>query len=146
MTPDRPILLFDGVCTLCDRSVQLVLDHEPEERIQFASLQSQIGQTWLHRCGVEGKEVDSVVFIDERGCHVRSDAALAVASRLDAPWRWVAVGRFLPRTLRDTVYDWVARNRYRWFGTRDACRLPTPATRARFLDADEASLEPPVAR
>ena len=133
-----PLLLFDGVCNLCDRSVQFVLDHEPGGGIQFASLQSEVGRVALAEHGLDAEAIDSVVFIDQGRARVQSDAALAVAARLDAPWKWLALGRVVPRTIRDGVYDWVARNRYRWFGTRDACRLPTPQTRARFLDADES--------
>ena len=132
-----PLLLFDGVCNLCDRSVQFVLKHEAAESIQFASLQSEVGRAALAEHGLDVETIDSVVFIEGGHAYVQSDAALAVAARLDAPWRWLARSRAVPRSVRDRVYDWIARHRYRWFGTRDACRLPTPETRARFLDADE---------
>lgn len=135
--PDGPVLLFDGVCNLCDQAVQFVLDHEPEGQIRFASLQSKIGRDLLAAHGLDGSDTDSVVFVDRGRAYVQSDAALHVASRLDAPWKWAAVGRVLPRAFRDRVYAYVARNRTRWFGTRDACRLPTAETRARFLDAGE---------
>lgn len=135
--PDRPILLFDGVCNLCDQSVQFVLDHEPEGRIQFASLQSDVGQELLTEHELDGNDIDSVVLIEQGRAYTQSDAALRVASRLNGPWKWIALGRFVPRVLRDWAYRYVARNRYRWFGTRDACRLPTAETRSRFLDAEE---------
>lgn len=138
-TPDGPILLFDGVCTLCDHAVQFVLDHEPDGQIQFASLQSSVGRALLAAHGVDPESIDSVVFVDRGRAYLQSDAALRVASRLTWPWRGATVGRVLPRAVRDRMYAYVARNRYRWFGTRDACRIPTPETRARFLDADEGS-------
>ncbi|WP_412069299.1 thiol-disulfide oxidoreductase DCC family protein [Rubrivirga sp. IMCC43871] len=138
MADDGPILLFDGVCNVCDRSVQFVLDHDRRGLVRFASLQSEVGRQLLAECGVDAS-TDSVVLVANGRCHVRSDAALATARLLDAPWRWLAVARVVPRGLRDAVYDWVARNRYRWFGTRDACRIPTPEVRARFLDADEVA-------
>lgn len=130
----RPILLFDGVCNLCDRSVQFILDHDGEEIFRFASLQSEIGQALVTRCGLEPGGVDSVVLVEGGQCYVRSEAAWRVASRLDAPWRWTSASRHLPLWLRDRAYNWVARNRYRWFGTREACRIPSPEERARFLD------------
>lgn len=134
---DGPVLLFDGVCNLCDRSVQFVLDHDPEGAFRFASLQSAVGRRLTSDCELEG--VDSVVLIEDGRCHVRSEAAWRIARRLEAPWRWAALGRALPRALRDRLYDWVARRRYRWFGTRESCRLPTPGVRDRFLDADEVA-------
>lgn len=134
---DGPILLFDGVCNLCDRSVQFVLDHDVKGVIRFASLQSEVGRRLAGQCGIDTATVDSLVFVEGGRCHVRSEAALGVARHLDAPWRWLTASRVLPRPLRDRAYDWVARNRYRWFGTRDACRVPTPDVRRRFLDADE---------
>ncbi|WP_420455862.1 thiol-disulfide oxidoreductase DCC family protein [Rubrivirga sp.] len=137
MSDDGPTLLFDGVCTLCDRSVQFVLDHESVASFRFASLQSEVGRQLLARCGLDGASTDSVVLVENGTCHVRSEAAWRVAARLDAPWRWIALGRWVPRSVRDRVYDVVARNRYRWFGTRDECRLPEPGVRERFLDADE---------
>ncbi len=137
MPPPGPLLLFDGVCNLCDRSVQFVLDHEPAGSIRFASLQSDVGRETLAAYGLDTDDIDSVVFVDRGRAYIQSDAALAVAARLRAPWRWLVLGRAVPRPARDAAYGWIARNRYRWFGTRDACRVPTPQTRARFLDADE---------
>ncbi len=136
-TNDGPIVLFDGVCTLCDRSVQFILDHDPAGAFRFASLQSEVGRQLLQRCGLEPGALDSVVLVEGDRCLTRSDGALGIARHLSRPWRWLAIGRWAPRILRDAVYDGVARNRYRWFGTREACRLPTPDLRARFLDADE---------
>lgn len=137
-----PVLLFDGVCTLCDHSVQFVLDHEPDGMIHFASLQSNIGRDTLARCGLSPDEIDSVVFVENGTCYLRSEAALRVASRLAAPWRWISAARIVPRPVRDRVYDWIADHRHKWFGTRPACRVPTPETRARFLDANEAAGPP----
>ncbi len=88
-------------------------------------------------CGIDPDEIDSVVFVEAGVCYLRSDAALRVAGYLSAPWRWLSAVHVVPRPARDYVYDWIARHRYRWFGTRAACRIPTPETRARFLDADE---------
>ena len=135
----RPILLFDGLCTLCDRSVQFVLDHDSQKAFRFASLQSEVGQALANRCGLDTAGVDSVVLVEGDQCYVRSEAGWRVARRLDAPWRWAALGRWVPASARDWAYDWIARNRYRWFGTREACRIPTPDVRERFLDADEVA-------
>ena len=137
MPDDDPILLFDGVCTLCDRSVQFILDHDSQEAFRFASLQSAVGRQLLESRSLDPDRLDSVVLIDGAEAHERSEAAWRIAARLDAPWRWAAAGRWIPRIIRDWLYDRIAMNRYRWFGTREACRMPRPGERERFLDADE---------
>lgn len=136
-TDDGPILLFDGGCSLCDWSVQFVLAHESRAALRFASLQSDVGRRLTSSCGIDTGALDSLVLVEGAHCYVRSDAALRVARHLDLPWRWLALGRVVPTSIRDRIYDGIARRRYRWFGTREACRLPTPDVRQRFLDADE---------
>ncbi len=131
-----PILLFDGVCNLCDASVQFVMRHDRDARVRFASLQSAAAKPFLARAGLDPQYLDSLVFVDAAGrVLVGPDAALAVGAQLDAPWSALArIGRLLPRPLREAGYRLVARHRYRVFGKKEACRLPTPAERARFLD------------
>lgn len=132
-----PLLLFDGECALCDHCVQFVLDHDREGRVHFASLQSDLGRRVVAECRLAIGDTDSVVLVEEGVCHVRSDAALRVAEYLDAPWRWLAVARIVPRSVRDAVYRWVARHRYRWFGARVECRIPSAETRSRFVGLDD---------
>ncbi|MEM6455060.1 MAG: DCC1-like thiol-disulfide oxidoreductase family protein [Acidobacteriota bacterium] len=134
---DGPVLLFDGVCNLCDASVQFILRHEADDRLRFASLQSDAARARLAQAGVDGPLPDSVVLIDDNGVHVQSTAALRAARRLRFPLSLLAVLLLIPRALRDAAYAFIARSRYRWFGRRDTCIVPSPATRARFLDADE---------
>lgn len=131
-----PILLFDGVCTLCDGAVQFVMRHDAAERFQFASLQSDAARPFLERAGLGSDYLASLVLVDEHGAiHTGSDAALGVGRRLDAPWRQLATAaRIVPRPLREGVYRLIARSRYRVFGKKDECRLPTPAERERFLE------------
>ena len=133
----RPILLFDGVCTLCDGAVQFVLRHDRAERFLFASLQSDAAAPYLGRGGLDADYLASLVLVDEGGrVHTGADAALGVGRRLGAPWSVLAAAaRVVPRPLREAAYRTVARHRYRVFGTREACRIPSPAERARFLDA-----------
>ena len=140
MTPhaSRPVLLYDGTCALCDRSVQFVLDHEAAPRIQFASLQSAAGRSLSASCGLSADGLDSLVLVDGGQCYTESDAALRVARHLAAPWRWASALRVVPRPVRDGVYRWVARHRYAWFGRLDACRVPSASESARFLDAPSA--------
>lgn len=131
-----PILLFDGVCNLCDGAVQFVMRHDGAERFRFASLQSEAARPYLDRAGLDAGYLQSLVLIDEGGrAHVGSDAALETGRRLDPPWSHLAaLGLAVPKPLREAVYRAVAANRYRVFGKKDACRLPTPAERGRFLE------------
>ena len=130
-----PILLFDGVCSLCDGAVQFVMRHDRDERFRFAALQSQAAAPYLETAGLDAGYLKSLVLVDETGrIHVGSDAALGVGRRLDAPWSGLArVGGWVPKPIREAVYKLVARYRYRVFGQKDECRIPTPAERARFL-------------
>ena len=132
-----PIVLFDGVCNLCDAFVLFVIDHDRRSRFRFAALQSDAARATLERAGQVGELPDSVVLVDGRRVYTRSDAALRVVRSLGLPWSLLVVLLVVPRFLRDPIYDWVARNRYRWFGRQTACRVPTAELRGRFLDADE---------
>jgi len=127
------VILFDGVCNLCNAAVTFVIDRDPEGSFQFAPLQSGAAEELLGRYGVAVGRLESIVLIEDGHAYTHSAAALRIARRLKGPWPLLYPAIFLPRPLRDRVYAWVAANRYRWFGKRDACRLPTPELRKRFL-------------
>lgn len=133
-----PVLLYDGVCGFCNKSVQLILDHDRKGSMRFAALQSDYGRAVVER-HPELQGVDSVVFVEQtpggERVHVRTDAALKVAAYLGGFWRLFLAAGLLPRALRDYFYDLFARNRYKLFGKYDSCMLPPPDVRSRFLDA-----------
>lgn len=131
--PDT-ILLFDGVCNLCSRSVQFVLSHDKQNLFHFASLQSPIGQKLLQQYRLNEQPLTSLVLIHKRQAFIRSTAALNIAKLLEGPWLFMNVFRFIPTFIRDGVYNWIANHRYQWFGKHNTCWLPTPTLRARFLD------------
>jgi predicted DCC family thiol-disulfide oxidoreductase YuxK len=131
--PDGPILFFDGVCNLCAASVHFVLERERTDALRFASLQSTLAKELLVPLGVDPDRLDSLVLLEDGRVFVRSTAALRLAARLRAPWSWLRVLRVVPALVRDGVYDVIARHRYRWFGRKAECLIPTPALRARFL-------------
>jgi predicted DCC family thiol-disulfide oxidoreductase YuxK len=137
--PSRPVVLFDGVCNLCNSAVQWLIARDPEGRFAFASLQSRAAHEVLAAAGVEDTSglPDSIVLVDPAGVHVRSAAALRIAGLLGFPYNLARIAFLVPRPLRDAVYRLIARHRYRWFGRRDVCMLPTPELAARFLDAGE---------
>lgn len=121
------ILFFDGVCNLCNGFVDFLVRRDKQAVLKFAPLE---GETARAR-GVAVKE--SVVLLDGDEIHLASDAALRTLAALGGPWRAATWLMAIPRPVREAVYRFVARNRYRWFGKRDSCRLPTPEERARFL-------------
>lgn len=128
-------ILFDGVCNLCNGFVQFVIEHDAAGRFRFASLQSEVGQELLRAHGLQPQqEPDSVVLLEGGRAYTHSAAALGVLRGLGGIWGGVgAVGQLFPRFLRNAVYRLIARNRYRWFGRQEACWLPTPELKARFL-------------
>ena len=128
----HPLVLFDGVCHLCDAAVKFTIANDPEARFRFAPLQSEAAAAALARFG-PAAATDSIVLVDDAGVHDRSDAALRIASRLAWPLPLLAVFFAVPKAARDAAYAWIARNRYRWFGRRDTCVLPAPGMEARFL-------------
>ena len=142
----RPVILFDGVCNLCNSAVRWVIERDKEGRFDFASLQSDAARRELVKV-MDTKEIDalpdSIVLLDSDGVHIRSAAALRIVRGLGSRFALLRLGIVLPRPIRDVIYDLIARNRYRWFGRRDTCMTPTPDIAARFLDADEP--RPPTA-
>lgn len=131
--PSDTIILFDGVCNLCSGAVQFILKHERSSVLRFASLQSEAGIKLLSQYNINPQETDSIVLIENNHAYIRSTAALKIAKYLNAPWRIVSWFGFVPPFMRDGLYEWIARNRYRFFGKKDECWLPSPELRARFL-------------
>ncbi len=131
---ERCVVVFDGMCDLCAGSVRFILSHERDNELRFAAAQSRAGRELLRRHGFEPETVPSLVVAGAGQVHLRSTAALEIVDHLRPPWRWLCTLRILPRRLRDALYDLVSRNRYRWFGRRDTCLLPTPELASRFLD------------
>jgi predicted DCC family thiol-disulfide oxidoreductase YuxK len=129
-----PIIFFDGICNLCNRSVQFVLKHDRTGKFRFASLQSVAGQDLLKKTGsASGAPFDSFVLLDNGKLYTRSLAALRVLKGLGGGWAWLYVFRFIPAFIRDGLYHWIARNRYRWFGRREECMVPVAKWEGRFL-------------
>ena len=131
---DKPIILFDGICNLCQGSVQFVLKHDKKRQFLFASLQSTIATELISSYQNTSPRTDSFVLVENGKMYMRSTAALRVCRRLNG-WLPLLYGLIIiPRFIRDVVYDLVARNRYKWFGKLNECWVPTPELSARFLD------------
>jgi len=130
----QAIVLFDGVCNLCNGAVQFILRRDRAGYYRFASLQGRSGSALLAEHGLDGGYRSSMIVIENGRLYVKSDAALRICTHLGAAWPMLALLRIVPRPIRDFVYEFVANNRYRWFGKRESCMLPRPEHRARFLD------------
>ncbi|MEH7014243.1 thiol-disulfide oxidoreductase DCC family protein [Neobacillus niacini] len=126
------IILFDGICNLCTSSVQFIIKRDPKGHFKFASLQSEIGQMLLTQYGIS-KELDSIIVIENEKVYIKSSAALRICSRLNGIWSFFSILRVLPPFIRNFVYDMVAKNRYKWFGKKESCMLPTSEMKKRFL-------------
>ncbi len=130
---DKPILLFDGVCNFCNSSVNFIIDNNSKKDILFSSLQSETGQLLLKKFGLPLESFSSLVLVEGDKYYTESAAALKVASHLDGIWNKLALFRIIPPFIRDGVYKIIAKNRYKWFGKQDQCRLPSKETKERFL-------------
>jgi predicted DCC family thiol-disulfide oxidoreductase YuxK len=130
--PDN-LVLFDGICNLCTASVQFIIRHDRAGIFYFAPLQSDIGREICQSRGLDPAVVETFMLISSGRMLMRSDAAIEVVSRFGGAWKFVAIFRLIPRVARDWIYSTIARNRYRWFGRTEACMIPTPEIKERFL-------------
>jgi predicted DCC family thiol-disulfide oxidoreductase YuxK len=135
----HPIVLYDGVCGLCNRLIQFLLKRDRKDRLRFASLQSEFAKDALQRHGLEASDLDTVQVIVNAGqadekVLARSDAIIYLLEELGGIWTLASLGKIIPRSLRDSMYKLVARNRYRVFGKYETCMLPEPRHRAKFVD------------
>ena len=130
----QKIILFDGVCNLCNGSVSFILQREKTPLFHFASIQSEAGQRLLDWCGLPADYKQAVIFIDNGKVNLGSTAALKIGRHLKFPWSFVSyMGFIVPRIIRDWVYGQIAQHRYQWFGKQDVCMLPTENLKPRFL-------------
>jgi predicted DCC family thiol-disulfide oxidoreductase YuxK len=127
------IILFDGVCKFCNSSVNVIIRHDKHNRFKFAPLQSAAGVALLKKFDLDTEKMDSFVLIDEENVYMRSTAVLRVLRSLGFPYNLLYAGIVLPAGLRDQLYNWFAKNRYRWFGKKDQCMVPDERVRKKFL-------------
>ena len=131
--PDKPIILFDGVCNYCNSMVNFIIRQDTQKKFVFAPLQSEPAQKLLKMHNLPSAGFDSFVLIDNNKAHLRSSASLYVLKKLPWYWKWTQIFWIVPAFLRDAVYNIIARNRYRWFGRKESCMIPAPEVKARFL-------------
>ena len=131
--PERPVIVFDSICMLCSANARFILRHDRRRHFRLASMQSEAGAALYRRFGIDPADPETLILVEGGRARRDSDAVLAIWSALGWPWRAAAIARIVPAALRDPLYRWVARNRYRWFGRRDSCWLPGPELADRFL-------------
>lgn len=136
-TPDPikagSVILFDGLCNLCSSSVQFIIKRDSSAHFRFASLQSSFGQHYLEVFKLPAGQLHSIILIQNGIVFQKSSAALEILKRLDGPWPVLYVFKIVPSIIRDWLYSIIAKNRYAWFGKKDACMIPTPELKSRFI-------------
>ncbi len=132
----KKIILFDGVCNLCNNAINFIIKHDKKDTFRYASLQSDIGKELIEQRNIDTSKLDSILLIEQKKMIYfhKSTAALHIAKQLSGLYPFLSVFLILPKFLRDWVYDIVAKNRYKWFGKKESCMIPTPELRALFID------------
>jgi len=127
------IILFDGVCNLCNGAVNFVIKRDFGNVFKFASLQEKQGTLLLKKYAIDARKLDSIVLIENDSVYTKSSAALRIARKLSKLWPLFIIFIIIPSFIRDGIYDFIAKNRYKWFGKKEQCMIPTPGSREKFL-------------
>ena len=132
---DKKIILFDGVCNLCDSAVQMIIKHDAKDVFRFVALQSDLGQKIIQHLGIDAQKIDSIILYQPGfAYYYKSEAALEIAKDLGGVFYFVALFSILPTSFNNYIYDYIAKNRYKWYGKKDTCLIPTKEIKAKFLE------------
>lgn len=131
---EQPLVLFDGVCNFCNFWVQFIIKRDKKAKLKFTTLQSETAKSVLLNYSINPEILTSVIFIENGKVYSQSTAALRICRHLDGGWKLIYTLIIIPSFLRDIVYNWVGKNRYKWFGKKEECWIPTPDLSERFLD------------
>jgi predicted DCC family thiol-disulfide oxidoreductase YuxK len=131
----KKIILFDGVCNLCENMVQFVIAHDTKDVFRFVALQSDLGKQITKYIGLDDKHIDSIVLYEPGiAYYYKSTAALEIAKNLGGFWHFGTVFKIIPTGIRNIIYDYIAKNRYKWYGKKENCLLPTSGLKSKFLE------------
>lgn len=131
---DKKIILFDGVCNLCNSSVQFIIKHDKKDVFRFAALQSDLGQDILKHIGIDTKNIDSIILYQPGiAYYYKSEAAIEISRSLSGFFYFGNLFRIFPKSIANSIYDYVASNRYKWYGKRESCFMPTTKLNSKFL-------------
>lgn len=132
---DKKIILFDGICNLCDNSVQYVLKHDKKDVFRFIPLQSDLGQKIIKHIGIDTSKTDSVILYEPGiAYYYKADAAIRIANEIGGIYRFLSLFSMLPNSILNFIYDYIAKNRYKWYGKKETCLIPTEEQKAKFLE------------
>lgn len=131
---DKSVILFDGVCNLCNSSVNLIIKHDPKNKFMFGAIQSDAGQNLIKKYNIDPKKTDSIILIKNNKAYVKSTAALKIAKQMSGAYPLLYIFMVLPLFIRNWVYDFIAKNRYQWYGKKDHCMIPTKELKQKFLN------------
>ena len=133
---NKKIILFDGVCNLCDSSVQFIIKHDKKDVFRFVAFQSELGIEICNYIGVDPTKIDSIILYNPGvAYYYKSSAVLEIGDKLGGIYSLVSIFKILPEKLRNYIYDYIAKNRYRWYGKKESCMIPTPELKAKFLNS-----------
>ena len=131
---NKQIIFFDGICNLCEQSVQFIIKHDKNDIFRFVALQSDLGQEILQYIGIADKNIDSIIlYIPGKAYYYKSSAAIEIAKNLGGFWHYGTIFRVIPTAIRNNIYDYIAKNRYKWYGKKESCLIPTQKLKAKFL-------------
>ncbi|MBF4491100.1 thiol-disulfide oxidoreductase DCC family protein [Flavobacterium sp. MR2016-29] len=131
---NKKIILFDGVCNLCDGAVQFIIKHDKKDIFRFVALQSELGKDICNYIGVDQNKIDSIILYNPGvAYYYKSSAVLEIADELGGIYNLILISRIFPEKLRNYIYDYIAKNRYKWYGKKESCMIPTPELKAKFL-------------
>jgi predicted DCC family thiol-disulfide oxidoreductase YuxK len=131
---NKKLILFDGVCNLCDASVQYIIKYDKNDVFRYTALQSEVGQEIINKFNIDTEKTDSILlYSEDHGIFYKSTAALKIASKLGFPRNLIVIFTIVPAFIRNWVYDYIAKNRYKWYGQKDECMIPTPELKSKFL-------------
>lgn len=131
--PDKSIVIFDGYCNLCNGAVDMIIRHDAADRFMFTANQHEAGRDLLIKFGKDPESVSTIYVVEGDRIYERSNAALRIAHKMDFPFPLLGIAWIVPAFIRDPIYNFIAKNRYRWMGQKDSCRMPTPQEQAKFL-------------
>lgn len=135
LPPNKKIILFDGVCNLCNSAVQFIIKHDQGDVFRFVALQSKLGQEILAYVGIDNKNIDSIVLYEPGvAYYYKSDAALQIVKKLNGLVSFGIIFEIIPAGIRNKLYDYIAKNRYKWYGKKESCMIPTPELKIKFLE------------
>lgn len=134
MKNEHDIILFDGVCNLCNGAVTFIIKHDKKDSFRFAALESAFGRELLAAHNIDSTVTDSIILVRGKSAFAKAEAALHIAKKMSGLWPLLYVFNVLPNKVNNFFYDYIARNRYKWFGKKESCMIPTPALKSKFLD------------